>query len=104
MYTLPAEARNLASRDSTGHGEIIKGVRERHHRLSGNRKQGSNSGHALYAGDGGGGGHGKGGGHRNGTGRRRGMHGRGGKGTNEVGDGSAGGDGRSAKANKGMLQ
>ena len=62
---LPAEyeveARNLASRDSIGHEEIITAARERHHRLSGNRK-GSNSGYALYAGDGAGGGHGKGGG------------------------------------------
>ena len=66
MYTLTVEARNLASPDSTGREEIIKAVRERHHRLSENRKQGSNSEHALHAGDGTGGGHGKGGGHGNG--------------------------------------
>ena len=122
---LPAEyeveARNLASRDSIGRDDIIKAVRERHHRLSGNRKKGSNAGyagHAMFAGGsggggsrgkggggggrgkgGGGGGHGKGGGHGNGKGGRRGQHGRGGKGTNEDGGGSAaaaGGDGSSA--------
>ena len=66
---LPAEydveARNLASRDSIGRDDIIKAVRERHHRLSGNRKKVSNAGHAdhaMYAGGGGGGGgRGKGG-------------------------------------------
>ena len=66
------EARKLASRDSIGR-EIIKAVQE-HHRLTGNRK-GSNSGHALYAGDGAGGGHGKGGGRGNGKGARRGKDG-----------------------------
>ena len=66
VYTLKAEARNLASRDSTGREEIIKAVQERHYRLFGNRKKGSHSGHALYAGDGAGGAHGKGGGHGNG--------------------------------------
>ena len=42
---LPAEyeveARNLASRDSIGCDDIIKVVRERHHRLSGSRRKGS---------------------------------------------------------------
>ena len=101
---LPAEyeveARNLAPRDSIGR-EIIRVVRDRHHRLSGNRKRGSKFGHALYAGDGAGGGHGKGGGRGNGKGGRRGKHGRGGRGIDEVGGGSAaaaGGDGSSAKA------
>ena len=101
VYSLAAVARNLASRNSTGRAEIIKAVREQHHRLSGNRKKGSNSRHGLYAGDGAVGGHRKGGGHGNGKGGRRGKHGRGGKGTNEVGGGSAaaaGGDGSSAKA------
>ena len=50
------EARNLASRGSTGREEIIKAVRERHHRLSGNRKNVSKSGYTLYAGDDAGGG------------------------------------------------
>ena len=102
VYTLAAEARNLASRDSsTGREEIIKARRERRHQLSANRKKGSNSGHALYAGDGAGGGHGKGGGHVNGKSGRRGKHGRGSEGTNEVAGGSAaatGGDGSRAKA------
>ena len=58
MYTifidaLPAEyeveARNLASRDSIGREDTIKVVRERHHRLSGSRKKGSNAGHAGHA-------------------------------------------------------
>ena len=101
MYTLAVEAHKLASRDSTGHEVIIKAVRERHHRLSGTRKKGSNSGHALYAGDGAGGGDGKGGGRGNGKGGRRGKHRRGGRSTNEVGGGSvavADGYGRSSKA------
>ena len=116
---LPAEyeveARNLASRDSIGRDDIIKAVRERHHRISGNRKKGSNAGHAghaMFAGGGGGGrgkddgggSHGKGGGHGNGKSGRRGQHGKGGKGTNEDGGGSAaaaGGDGSSAKAAEG---
>ena len=101
MYTLAVEAHKLASRDSTGHEVIIKAVRERHHRLSGTRKKGLNSGHALYAGDGAGGGHGKGGGRGNGKGGRRGKHRRGGRSTNEVGGGSAAvadGYGRSAIA------
>ena len=104
MYTLAAEARNPASRDSTGREEIIKAVRERHHRLSGNRKKRSNSGRALYASDGADGGHGEGGGHGNGKGGYRGKHSRGGKGTNEDGGGSAvaaGGDGARVKANEG---
>ncbi|CAN0004005.1 unnamed protein product, partial [Laminaria digitata] len=79
------EVRNLASRDSVSREEIIKGVRKRHHRLSGNRKKGSNpSGHAMYARDAAGGGRGKG--------------------TNEGGGASAaaaGGDGNSAKAAEG---
>ena len=113
---LPAEyeeeARNLASRDSFGRDDIIKAVRERHHRLSGSRKKGSNAGvagHAMFAGGGDGGQRkGAGGGaHRKGEGRgkrrggRRGRQGRGGKGTNEDCGGSAaaaGGDGSSAKA------
>ena len=98
------EARNLASRGSTGREEIIKAVRERHHRLSGNRKKGSYYGHALCAGDGAGGGHVKGGGRGNANGGRRGNYGRGGRGTNAVGGGSAaaaGGDGGSTKATEG---
>ena len=65
---LPAEyeweARNLASCDSIDRDDIIKAVRERHHRLSGNRKKGSNAGYAGHAmfvvvgGGGGGGGRG----------------------------------------------
>ena len=94
------EARNLASRESIGCGDIIMAVRERHHPLSGSRKKGSNAGHAghaMFAG-GGDGGHKKragGGVHWKGVGRgkrkvgRRGRHGRGGKGTNEDGGGSA---------------
>ena len=50
---LPAEyeveARNLAPRDSIGRDDIIKAVRERHHRLSGNRKRGANASHAGQA-------------------------------------------------------
>ena len=116
INALPAEyeveARNLASRDSIGRDDIIKAVRERHHRLSGSRKKGSNAGHtghAMFAGGGdgghkkgaGGGTHGKGGGRGKGKGGRRGRQGRGGKGTNEDGGGSAaaaGGDGTNAKA------
>ena len=111
---LPAEyevgARNLASRDSIGRDDIIKAVREWHHRLSGRRKKGFNAGHADHAmfaggGDGGhrsgagGGAHGKGGG-RGKEGGRRGRQGCGGKGTNEDGGGpaaAAGGDGSIAK-------
>ena len=68
---LPAEyeveARNLASRDIIGRDDIIKAVRERHHRLSENRKKGTTaSGHATYAGDADGGGRGRGGGGREG--------------------------------------
>ena len=113
---LPAEyeveARNLASRDSIGRDDIIKAIRERHHRLSGSRKKGSNAGHASHAmfaggGDGGhkkrasGGAHRKGGGRGKGNGGRRGQQGRGGEGTSEDGGGSAaaaGGDGSRAKA------
>ena len=113
---LPAEheveARNLASRDSIGLDDIIKAVRERHHRLSGTRKKGSNAGHAGHAmfaggGDGGhrkgagGGVHGKCGGRGKGKGGCRQRQGRGGKDTNEDGGGpavAAGGDGSSAKA------
>ena len=43
------EARNVASRDSIGRDDIITAVRERHHRLSGSRKKGSNAGHAGHA-------------------------------------------------------
>ena len=106
------EARNLASCDGICRDDIIKAVRERHHRLFGSRKKGSNAGHAGHAmfdggGDGGqrkgagGGAHRKGGGRGKETGGRRGRQGRGGKGTNEDGGGSAaaaGGDGSSAKA------
>ena len=50
---LPAEyeveTRNLASLDSIGRDDIIKAVRERHRRLSGRMKNGSNAGHAGYA-------------------------------------------------------
>ena len=63
INALPAEyeveARNLASSDTIGRDDITKSVRERHHRLSGNRKKGSNAGyagHAIFAGGGGGGG------------------------------------------------
>ena len=116
ISTLPAEyeveARNLASRDSIGGDDIIKAVRERHHRRSGSRQKGSNAGHAGYAMFAGGGdsghrngtggvAHGKGGGRGKGKGGRRGWQGRGGKGTNEDGGGSAAaadGDGISAKA------
>ena len=108
---LPAEyeveARNLVSRDSIGCEEIIKAVRERHHRLSRNRKEGSISGHALYVGDGAGGGLGKDGGRCNGKGVRWGKHGRSGRGTNEVGGGSATaavGDGSTAEAAEGSAQ
>ena len=112
------EVGNLASRDSIGRDDVIKAVGERHHRLSGSRKKGSNAGHAgraMFAGGGaGGGGRGKGGG-GDGSGKggggsgierggRRGKHGRGGQGTNEVGGGSAtaaGGDSMSAKAAEG---
>ena len=62
MDALPAEyeveARNLASRDSISRDGIIRAVRERHHRRSGNRKKGSNTGHAghaMFTGGGGGG-------------------------------------------------
>ena len=117
---LPAEyeveARNLSSRDSIGRDDIMEAVRERYHRLSGNRKKGSNAGHAdhaMFAGGGGsggrgkgggGGGHGKGGGRGKGKIGRWGQQGRGGKGTNEVGGGSAtaaGGYGGSANATEG---
>ena len=50
------EARNLASRDGIGRDDIIKAVRERHHRLSGNKKKGSHADHAMFGGGGGGGG------------------------------------------------
>ena len=43
------EPRNLASRDNIGCDDIIKEVREQHHQLSGNRKKGSNAGHAGHA-------------------------------------------------------
>ena len=105
---LPAEydveARNLASRDSIGRDDIIKAVRERHHRRSGNRKKRSNAGHGTLTGGGGGdGGDGRGKGEDGGKGKgeRRGRKGRGSRGTNEVGDDSAavaGGDGSNAKA------
>ena len=108
---LPAEyeveARNLASRDSIDRDDIIKAVRERHHRLSGNRKKGSNAGHvghAIFAGGGGGGGRGKGGNGGKGKVGKQGKHGRDGRGTNEDGGGSAaaaGGDGSSAIAAEG---
>ena len=124
MYTifidaLPAEyeveARNLASRDSIGRDDIIDALRERHHRLSGNRKKGSNAGHAghtMFAGGGGGdsrkgaggGTQGEGGGRGKGKGGRRGQQGRGDKGTNEDGGdlaAAAGGDGSSIKVAKG---
>ena len=119
---LPAEyeveARNLAPRDSIGRDDIIKAVRERHHQLSGNRKKGSNAGHAghaMFAGGGGsggggrgkgggGGGHGKSGGRGKRKGGQRAQQGRGGKGTNEAGGGSAAaavGDGSSTRATEG---
>lgn len=47
--------RNLESVDNIGHEGAIKAVRERHHRLSGSTKEGTNAGHAIYAGDGAGG-------------------------------------------------
>ena len=106
------EARNLASRDSIGRHDIMKVIRERHHRLSGSRKKGFNAGlagHAMFAGGGddghrkraSGGAHGKGGGRGKGKGGHRGRQERGGQGTNEDGDGSAApasGDGSSAKS------
>ena len=116
---LPAEyeveARNLASRDSIGRDDIIKAVRELHHRLSGIWKKGSNAGHAghaMFAGgdDGGqrkwpgGGAHRKSGGRGKAKCGRREQRGRGGKGTNEDGCGSAaagGSGGRSVKAGDG---
>ena len=116
---LPAEyeveERNLASHYGIGRDDIIKAVRERHHRLSGSRKKGSNAGHAGHAvfarGDdggrrkgAGGGVHGKGGGRGKGKGGRRGQQGRGGNGTNEDASGlaaAAGGDGSSAKTAEG---
>ena len=68
----------------------LKAVRERHHRLSGNRKKGSNAGHeghSMYGGSGGGGGGGRGksGGSGRERGGRRGQHGRGGRNTNKDG-------------------
>ena len=116
IHALPAgyevEARNLASRDSIGRDDIIKAVRERHHRPSGSRKKGFNAGHAghaMFAGGGDGGqrkwtgdgAHRKGGGRGKERGGRRGRQGRGGKGTNENGNGpaaAAGGDCSSAKS------
>ena len=86
MYTifidaLPAEyaveARSLAYRDSIGLDNIIKAVRARHHRPSGNRKKGSNAGHdgGRAKGRGGGdGGRGKGGNDGKGKGRKQGKH------------------------------
>ena len=80
---LPAEyeveARDPAFRDSIGRDDIIKAARERHHRLSGSEKKGSNAGHvghAMYAGGGGGScGREKGGGRGREKGGRRGQHG-----------------------------
>ena len=101
------EARNLTSRDSIGRDDIIKAVRERHHRRSGNRKKGSSAGHAahaMYAGGGGGGGRGKSENSGKGKGGKQGKHGRGGRGIIEDGGGSAaaaGGDGSSAKIAEG---
>ena len=43
------EARNLASRDSIGRDDIIRAVREQHHRLFESRKNESNVGHASHA-------------------------------------------------------
>ena len=84
-------ARNLASRDSI-YRDDTKAIRERHHLLSGNRRMGSNAGHAdhadhaMYAG----GGHGSGRGNGGGSGRENGgQHRRGGRGTNEGGVESA---------------
>ena len=91
------EARNLASRDSIGRDDIIKVVRERHHRLSGNRKKGSNAGHAghaMFAG-GGGGGRRKGGG---GGGRKKGG---GGGGRRKGGGSGAHGEGGGRSERKG---
>lgn len=50
------EARTPASHDDIGREEVLKGIRERHHRLHGNKKKGPSAGHAMYAGDGAGGG------------------------------------------------
>ena len=47
------EAWNLASRDSIGHDNIFKTVRERHHRFPENKKKGSNVSHAGGGDDGG---------------------------------------------------
>ena len=50
---LPAEyevkARNLTRRDGIGRDDIIKAVRERHHRRSGNRNKRSNAGVAMLS-------------------------------------------------------
>ena len=51
LYTIfidEVETRNLASRDSTGRDEKMKAVRERHRRLSGDRKKASNAGYAGH--------------------------------------------------------
>lgn len=53
------EARNLASHNNIGREEIIKAIRERYRRLSGNRKKESNAGRANVGGDGHGGGRGR---------------------------------------------
>lgn len=92
---LPAEceveARNLAYRDSIGRDDIIKTVRERHHRRPGNRKKGAYAkyiSHDMYA-SGGGGSREKDGDGGKGKGGKQGKHGHGGRGTNENGGGSA---------------
>ena len=54
------ESRNPVSLASIGREDINKAMKTRHHQLSGNKKKGSNSGHALYAADRAGGGHEKG--------------------------------------------
>ena len=52
VLALPAEyevePRNLASRDVIGRDDIIKAVRERHHRLFRGSKKGSNAGHVGH--------------------------------------------------------
>lgn len=51
---------NLGSRDNIGRDLMIKAMRERHYRLSGNRKKGPNASRAMYADDVASGGRGRG--------------------------------------------
>ena len=102
LQTQEVEARDLESRHGIDRDDILKAVRERHHRRSGNKKKGSN---VRFAGNG----EGRkrasdGGGRGKGIGRRQGQQGRAGKGSKEDSGGSAaaaGGHGSSAKAAEG---